>query len=89
MQRQNDLAREAAATSGLCFSRLLRVRMSFPALEWAYVEALPKTSKSITVWRVVRRTGRTWRVVQVRRPVCRDPQLPPSVRRQLFGCRLR
>jgi len=89
MQRQNDLARAAAAASGLPLSQLLRVRISFPALDWANVEALaPETSKAISVWVVVHRAGRSWSIVHVRRPVCRSPQLPASARRQLFGCGL-
>ena len=87
MRRQDDLARAAAAASGLPLAHVVRVRISFPALDWANVEALaPETSKAITVWSVVHRSRRTWRVVQVRRPVCRSPQLPASARRQLFGC---
>jgi hypothetical protein len=87
MRRQNDLGREAAAASGLRLSQVLRVRMAFPALDWANVEALaPETSKAITVRRVVHRTGRRWSVVLVRRPVCRDGRVPPSARRQLFDC---
>lgn len=87
MRRQNDLARAAGAASGLRLSQVLRVRMAFPALDWANVEALaPETSKAITVWRVVHRTGRRWSVVHVRRPVCRDRRVPPGARRQLFGC---
>jgi hypothetical protein len=87
MQRQNDLARAAARASGLLPNGVLRVRMSFPSLAWARVEALaPEGSKSITVAAVVHRVGRRWSVVHVRRPVCRSDQLPPSARRQLFGC---
>jgi len=87
MQRQNDLARAAAKASARHLAGLLRVRMSFPALDWANVEALaPEGSKAITTWSVVHRVGRRWSIVHVRRPVCRGDQLPRSVRRQLFGC---
>lgn len=86
MQRQNDLARTAARASGL--RDLLMVRMSFPAHEWAWIQALaPESSKAITVWKVVHRRGNSWTVVRIRRPVCQDSQVPQRVRRQLFGCR--
>jgi hypothetical protein len=89
MERQNELARAAATASGLPRSELLRVRLSFPALDWANVEALaPPSSKAITIWAVVHRAGRSWNVVHLRRPVCRSPRLPRSARRQLFGCGL-
>jgi hypothetical protein len=89
MQRQNDLAREAAAASGLPLAQVLRVRISFPALDWANVEALaPEKSKAITVSAVVHRVRGEWSIVHIRRPVCRSRQLPSTARRQLFGCGL-
>ncbi len=88
MQRQNDVARAATSASGLRSSRLLRVRISFPALDWAYVEALaPDTSKALSVWALVHRIGRTWKVSHLHRPPCKS-NVPANVRRQLFGCDL-
>ena len=87
MQGQNDLARAAAKASGLLRNGVLRVRMSFPGLAWARVEALaPEDTNPITVSAVVHRVGHTWSVVHVRPPVCRSDQVPPSARRPLFGC---
>ena len=88
MQRQNDLARQAAQASRLPLSQLLRVRLSFPALAWAHVTALgPVTSNAITVSAVVHREGRAWSLVHISKPVCKSAQLPPGSHRQLFGCR--
>jgi hypothetical protein len=88
MQRQNDIARAAAKASGLRVSDLLRVRLTFPSLDWAWVETLaPETSKAVEVSAVVHRSHGTWTRVRVTRPVCRSAKLPESVRRQLFGCR--
>lgn len=88
MRRQNDLARHAALASGLPIGQVLRVRISFPALDWAEISALPpETSNAIDISAVVHIEGSAWRVVQVRKPVCKSPQLSLSVRRQLFGCR--
>jgi hypothetical protein len=89
MRRQNRLARAAAAESGLPLSQVLRVRITFPALDWAYVEAAsPATSKANSVWSLVHRAARSWRAVHVRRPFCRSTRVPLNARRQLFGCGL-
>jgi hypothetical protein len=85
MQRQDDLAREAAAAVGL-LDRVLLVRLSFPRLGWAFVRALaPATAPAVTTWRLLRRQGRVWRPVRLKRPPCRS-RLPRPVRRQLFSC---
>jgi hypothetical protein len=67
---------------------VLRVRISFPALEWAYVEALaPPGSKAISTWALVHRLGDRWHRVRFRRPVCSNEKIPSAARRQLFSCR--
>jgi hypothetical protein len=79
MERQNTLARRAVAATPFRRSDVLRVRLAFPAHDWAYVQALSGS-------RVVHRVGGVWRVVRVGRPGCASERLPAAVRRQLFGC---
>jgi hypothetical protein len=85
MKRENDLARDAAAATGL-LPHVLLVRLAFPKLGWAYAQALaPDNSAAVTIWRLARRQGHTWQRVRLKRAPCHS-ELPRSVRRQLFGC---
>jgi hypothetical protein len=65
MERQNRITRTAPAASGLPLSQPLRVRMNFPDLDWAYVEAVaPASSKAASIWALVHRARQTWTVVR-------------------------
>jgi hypothetical protein len=80
MLKQNALARSAARAAPFSLGNVARVRLAFPALNWAYVESFAGFNV------VVHRIDGGWRVVDIRRPACDHKQLSRIILRQLFGC---